>query len=159
MATDIAVKLGYFLGGIVKIYPAHSFAAMASVLKYPIFACFFFLLAGNTSVDAAPPGFVEGHLKILSSREVELADGTPAVITGENYPEYPLIIRTQDEKKEIARVTADGNGNYHVGLPPGTYVLDVQGRAPGHVRAKPQPFTVTSNQTVRVDMEIDTGVR
>jgi len=120
---------------------------------------FFFLLAGNTSVDAVPPGFVEGHLKILSSREVELADGTPAVITGENYPEYPLIIRTQDEKKEIARVTADGNGNYHVGLPPGTYVLDVQGRAPGHVRAKPQPFTVTSNQTVRVDMEIDTGVR
>jgi hypothetical protein len=44
MATDIAVKLGYFLGGIVKIYPAHSFAAMASVLKYPIFACFFFCL-------------------------------------------------------------------------------------------------------------------
>jgi len=143
----------------VKIYPAHSFAVMAPLLKYPIFACFFFLLAGNTSVDAAPPGFVEGHLKILSSREVELADGTPAVITGENYPEYPLIIRSQDEKKEIARVTADGNGNYHIALPPGNYLLDVQGRAPGHVRAKPRPFIVASNQTVRVDMEIDTGVR
>jgi hypothetical protein len=37
--------------------------------------------------------------------------------------------------------------------------LEVQGRAPGHVRAKPQPFTIGSNQTVRVDMEIDTGVR
>ena len=143
----------------MKIYPAHSFAVMAPLLKYPIFACFFFLLAGNTSVDAAPPGFVEGHLKILSSREVELADGTPAVITGENYPEYPLIIRSQDEKKEIARVTADGNGNYHIALPPGNYLLDVQGRAPGHVRAKPRPFIVASNQTVRVDMEIDTGVR
>jgi hypothetical protein len=36
----------------------------------------------------------------------------------------------------------------------------VQGRPPkGHVRAKPQPFTVTSNQIARVDMDIDTGVR
>ena len=30
---------------------------------------------------------------------------------------------------------------------------------PAHVRAKPQPFTVVSNQTVRVDMDIDTGIR
>jgi len=44
-------------------------------------------------------------------------------------------------------------------LPPGDYVLDVQRRAPGHVRAKPQRFTVVSNQTVRVDMDIDTGIR
>jgi hypothetical protein len=132
---------------------------MASILKYLISACVFLLLAGSASIDAAPPGFVEGHLKILSAREVELADGTPPVITGENYAEYPLIILSQEEKKEIARVTADGNGNYHVALPPGNYVLDVPRRAPGHVRAKPQPFTVASNQTVRVDMEIDTGVR
>jgi hypothetical protein len=132
---------------------------MASVLKYPIFACFSLLLAGNTSVDAAPPGFVEGHLKILSSREVELADGTPAFATAENYAEFPLIILSQDEKKEIAQITADGNGNYHIALPPGNYVLDVQGRTRGHLRAKPQPFTVVSNQTVRVDMDIDTGVR
>jgi hypothetical protein len=132
---------------------------MASILKYLISACVFLLLAGSASIDAAPPGFVEGHLKILSAREVELADGTPPVITGENYAEYPLIILSQDGKKEIARVTADGNGNYRTALPPGDYVLDVPRRGRGHVRAKPQPFTVASNQTVRVDMEIDTGVR
>jgi hypothetical protein len=38
-------------------------------------------------------------------------------------------------------------------------VLDVQDRRHRHFRAKPQPFTVVSNQTVRVDMNIDTGVR
>jgi hypothetical protein len=133
---------------------------MASVLKYLISACVFLLLVGSASIDAAPPGFVEGHLKIVSPKEVELADGKPPAITSENYAEYPLIIRSQDEKKEIARVTANGNGNYHVALPPGDYVLDVQGRRPkGHLRAKPQPFKVISNQTVRVDMDIDTGVR
>jgi hypothetical protein len=159
LEADVAVKLDYFLGGIVKIYPAHFFAVMASVLKYLISACVFLLLAGSASINAAVPGFVDGHLKIVSPKEVELAGGNPPAITAENYAEYPLIILSQDEKKEIARVTADGNGNYHVALPPGDYVLDVQGRAPGHVRAKPQQFTVVSNQTVHVDMDIDTGVR
>ena len=64
-------------------------------------------------------------------------------------------------EKEIARVTADENGNYRVALPPGDYVhvLDVQDRRRKHARAKPQPFTVTSNQIARVDMDIDTGIR
>jgi hypothetical protein len=133
---------------------------MASILKYLISACVLLLLASRASIDAAPPGFVEGHLKIISPKEVELADENAPAITAKNYAEYPLIILTQDEKKEIARVTADGNGNYRLALPPGDYILDVQGRPPkGHVRAKPQRFTVVSNQTVRVDMDIDTGVR
>ena len=132
---------------------------MAPVLKYLIFACIFLVLATTGSLNAAPPGFLEGHLKIVSSKEVELADGNTPTPSAEAYAEYPLIILSQDGKKEIARVTADEKGNYHVALPPGNYVLDVQGRAPGHVRAKPQQFTVVSNQTVRVDMDIDTGVR
>jgi hypothetical protein len=132
---------------------------MAPVLKYLIFACIFLVFATTGSLNAAPPGFVEGHLKIVSAREVELANGNTPTPSAEVYAEYPLIILSQDGKKEIARVTADEKGNYRVALPPGNYVLDVQGRAPGHVRAKPQRFTVISNQTVRVDMEIDTGVR
>jgi hypothetical protein len=132
---------------------------MSSFLKYLISACLSLVLASTVSINAAPPGFVEGHLKIISPKEVDLAGENPPKFSAENYAEYPLIIRSDDQKREIARVTADGNGNYHVALPPGNYVLDVQGRAPGHVRAKPQRFTVASNQTVRVDMDIDTGVR
>ncbi len=132
---------------------------MSSLLKYFVTLCISSVLAGTTSINAAAPGFVEGHLKIISPREVELANGTPASITAESYAEYPLIILSKDGKNEVARVTADKNGNYHAALPPGDYVLDVQRRAPGHVRAKPQRFTVVSNQTVRVDMDIDTGVR
>ena len=33
----------------------------------------------------------------------------------------PLIILSPDGKKEIMRVTADGNGNYRATLPPGDY--------------------------------------
>jgi hypothetical protein len=122
-------------------------------------ACISLLLAGTASIDAAPTGFVEGHLKTISPKEVELADETPSKGIDVDYAEYPLIILSHDGKKEIARVTADKNGIYRVGLPPGDYVLDVQDRRRRHVRAAPQPFTVASNQTVHVDMNIDTGVR
>jgi hypothetical protein len=127
--------------------------------KYLALACLFLVPIGCLASDNAAPGFLEGHLRILPFREVELADGTPASATAEKYAEFPLIILSQDEKKEITRLTADANGNYRLALPPGNYVLDVQGRAPGHVRTKPQRFTVVSNETVRVDMNIDTGVR
>jgi hypothetical protein len=129
---------------------------MSSFLKGLTAVCIFSVVTGMAT---EPPGFVEGHLKIISARGVELADGNAPAMTAENYAQYPLIILSQGGKKEIARVTADGNGNYRAALPPGDYVLDVQGRARGHVRAKPQRFTVVSNQTVRVDMGIDAGVR
>jgi hypothetical protein len=129
---------------------------MSSFLKWLIVVCVFSVVTGKAT---EPPGFLEGHLKIISGKEVELADGNAPAITGENYSQYPLIILNRDKKKEIARVTADENGNYHATLPPGDYVLDVQGRERGHLRAKPQRFTVVSNQTVRVDINIDTGVR
>jgi hypothetical protein len=129
---------------------------MSSFLKCLIAVCIFSVIAGMAT---EPPGFLEGHLKIISGKEVELEGGNSPAITAENYAQYPLIILSQGGKKEIARITADGNGNYRTALPPGDYVLDVQGRARGHIRAKPQRFTVVSNQAVHVDMDIDTGVR
>ena len=129
---------------------------MSSFLKCLIAVCIFSLVAG---LATEAPGFVEGHLKIISPKDVELADGNPPAITAKNYAQYPLIILSEGGRKEITRVTADENGNYRTALPPGDYVLDVQGRARGHARAKPQRFTVVSNQTVRVDMDVDTGIR
>jgi hypothetical protein len=159
VAANIAVKLGYSLGGVVKAIPPIFFAVMMSLLRWLIPVCLVFVFSGPASIEATPSGFLEGHLKILLSREVELADGTPAPGTAENYTEYPLIVLGRDGKTEVARVTANASGNYHVELPPGDYLLDVQRRPRGRVRATPRPFTMVSGQTVRVDMDVDTGVR
>jgi len=118
------------------------------------------MLAGAASTKAAPQGFVEGHLKIVVIRAVE-PDNMPQPAP-ETYAEYPLIILSQDGKKEIARLTADKSGNYRIALPPGAYILGVQERpaeerAAERIHATPQPFTVVSNQTVRVDMTIFMG--
>jgi hypothetical protein len=129
-------------------------------LKFLLLGWVFLVSLGCLASDNAAPGFLEGHLRVLAFRDVELAEGTPPKFSAGNYAEYPLIILSQDGKKQIARVTADGNGNYRLALPPGDYILDVHGRMPkGHVRAKPQRFTVISKQIARVDMDIDTGIR
>ena len=128
--------------------------------KHLILGCVFLIAACCLASDNAPVGFIEGRLRILANKEVELAEGNPPKFSAADYAEYPLIILSRDGKTEIARLMADENGKYRVALPPGDYILDMQGRMPkGHIRAKPQPFKVVSNQTVYVDMTIDTGVR
>jgi len=96
---------------------------MSSFPNYLSVGCLFLILVGSAVIDAAPAGFVEEYLKIVSLKEVELADASPSKGTAQNYAEYPLIVSSQDGKKEITRVTVDGNGNYRVALPPGDYIL------------------------------------
>ncbi len=114
---------------------------------------------GNALDPPGPQGIVEGNLHIYSPKTVELADGSAPTVTAETYAEYPLVVLSQDGKKVITTVTADGKGQYRLALPPGSYVLDVQDRMRKHVRAKPQPFTVTADQTVHLDLDMDTGIR
>ncbi len=132
---------------------------MSTLLKYLIAACTFVILVATDSTKAAPQGLLEGHLKIVSPGPVELDDASRATATVETHAEYslyPLIILSKAEQKEIARVTADRDGNYRVSLPPGDYILDVAGRRPKrHLRARAQLFTIVSDQTVRVDMSIE----
>ena len=80
---------------------------MSTSLKYPIAASIFFVLVGTALINAAPQGFLEGQLKIISRRSVALADENTAPMTARNYADYPLIILTRDETKQIARIIAE----------------------------------------------------
>ena len=133
---------------------------MSSIRNFVAAAGIFLMLAGNASIKAAPQGFMEGHLKIVVIRAVE-PDNMPQSAP-ETYPEYPLIILSQDGKREIARLTVDKSGNYRAALAPGAYILAVQERpaeerVAEHIHANRQPFPVVPNQTVRVDMTILIG--
>jgi hypothetical protein len=131
---------------------------MSSIPKSLVAAWVFLILLGVASIKAAPQGFMEGHLEIVSLRAVEPSDNMPRpAVAPQSYAKYPLIVLSTDGKKEIAHVTSDENGNYRVALPPGDYILDVQDRVAKRIRAKPQPFTVVPDQTVHVDMKIFTG--
>ena len=55
-------------------------------------------------------------MEILLPKPVDLGAGNAPTVTAENYADYPLLILSRGEKKEIARVTANRNGNYRVEL-------------------------------------------
>jgi hypothetical protein len=142
------------------IIPSCLCILMSSVPSSVTAACIFLMLAGAASTKAAPQGFIEGHLKIVVVRAVE-PDSNPQPAP-ETYAHYPLIILSQDGKREIARLTVDKSGNYRAALAPGAYILAVQERpaeerAAERIHANRQPFTVVPNQTVRVDMTIFIG--
>lgn len=115
--------------------------------------------SGIRAADGVPPGFLEGHLKIVAPKTVEVAEAKTDKSATVDYARYPLVVRSRSDDREVAQVTADKDGNYRVSLPPGDYVLDAKGRAPGHVRATPKRFSVASSQTVHADFELDTGIR
>jgi hypothetical protein len=131
-------------------------------VKNLITGCVLLVLIGSAAwSDPVRPGFVEGHVKIFPLSDVNLADdgNRTNTATAERYAEYPLVVLARDGKKEVAQVTVNRDGNYRIELPPGDYILDAQGPESRPVRAKPRPFTIVSNQTVRVNMDIDTGIR
>jgi hypothetical protein len=117
------------------------------------------LVLANTANAGGSSGFIEGHLKMASQKPVELAGGGASKNAIENYSDHQLVILSKDGQKEISKVTADDTGKYRVALPPGEYVLDIQGRASKHLKAQPQPFTIVLGQTTRVDMDIETAGR
>jgi hypothetical protein len=109
------------------------------------------------AVTPAAPGFLEGDLSIHSERGVELADKPSPTPDQTSYKEYPLAVFSKDHRTEIAKVSVDEHGHYRLPLPPGDYVLDLKGRVRKRHRATARPFTITSQQTARVNMEIDTA--
>ena len=137
---------------------------MSELLRYLIFACICSAFTAPASIEAAPQGFLEGQLKVISGRPVALddetaskpIDGKPAA-AGTDYANYPLIVLSQREKKEVARITADAQGHYRAALPPGDYILDVEGREPKRLHVRAQPFKIVPNETVHIDMTIDAG--
>ena len=108
--------------------------------------------------QAASQGFIEGHLKIVFRTGAAPDDMPEREVVPESYTAYPLVILCMEGRREVAHLTADAGGNYRAALPPGDYVLDVPDQVARHIRATSQPFTVVSNQTVRVDITVFSGV-
>ena len=116
-------------------------------------------IGAKSEAGSSPaPGFLEGCLKVHISGGAKLADGDESRAAKVNYAEYPMVILRKDNREEIARITPDEKGHYHVALPPGDYLLELKTRVLKRIVTQSRPFTVVSQQTARVDMELETGL-
>ena len=116
--------------------------------------CTVFSFAAN-GLTAPEPGFLEGDLSIHSETGVELADKPSPTPDQTLYKEYRLAVFSKDHQTEIAEVAVDEHGHYRLPLPPGEYILDMKRRTGNRPRVAPRPFTITSQKTTKMDMEIN----
>ena len=74
------------------------------------------------------------------------------------YAARPLLIRTEGGTL-VQSVTADPDTGYSVSLRPGTYVIDITYQGIGESPDLPGTVTIRAGETVRLDIDIDTGIR
>jgi hypothetical protein len=60
------------------------------------------VIGGARSSDDAEPGFLEGHLKIVSLKGVERDDATPSKARAVDDAAHPLLILSKDGKQKSA---------------------------------------------------------
>lgn len=111
-------------------------------------------------VSEGETGRLEGHVSIGPLRPVQRLDQPPPSVPPEAYASRPIVILASDGTTEVKRVKIDPDGTYRVSLPAGSYVVDIA-RTSRIERARPlpRPVTIVKGQTVRLDIDIDTGLR
>ena len=114
--------------------------------------------AGSYAGPSAAPGFLEGRLKVNMSGGAKLADGDESKAASVDYAAYPMVVLRKADRAEIARITPDEEGHFRIPLPPGDYLLELKTRVLKRVATQTRPFTVVSQQTARVDLELETGL-
>jgi hypothetical protein len=111
------------------------------------------------SLQKVETGVLEGHVTVgpLSPVvEAGVPEPTPAP---EVYAERKIVIYAEDGQPEVARVDIDDSGHYRVTLPVGVYVVDINHLGIDLAKGLPQQVEIKSQQTTRLDVDIDTGIR
>ncbi|MCX6684302.1 MAG: hypothetical protein NTZ37_06210 [Methanoregula sp.] len=113
--------------------------------------------SGLPAGNGAGTGTLTGNVSIGPLCPVE-----PCIVpydrTVAAYAARPITISTP-AGTVVASVIADPETGYTVVLKPGTYVVDIPHKGIGGSRELPTTVTIRRDETVRLDISIDTGSR
>jgi hypothetical protein len=105
-----------------------------------------------------PKGIVHGKVTIGPMRPIQ-TQGQPAPKLSKWYKGKKILIYTLDKKTLIAATELDENGNYQLVLEPGIYIMDMKRAGIEQSPHLPKKIEIKPGQTLRVDIDIDTGIR
>ncbi|MBI4334371.1 MAG: hypothetical protein HY673_24215 [Chloroflexi bacterium] len=110
----------------------------------------------------APTGVIEGTVTIGPISPVERPGVTP-IVPPQVFEARKVVITSERGDKvatvDIAQVDQSSTGRYSVRLAPGDYTIDINRAGIDRAREVPRKVAVRSGETVRVDINIDTGIR
>jgi len=104
-------------------------------------------------------GYLEGHVNIGPLSPVQRVDAPTPVIPPEVYAARSLNIMQADGVTLVTNVKFNSDGTYRVALAPGIYVVTLARSGIDRASGLPQKITIESGKTVRLDIDIDTGIR
>ncbi|MFC2008728.1 hypothetical protein ACFLUT_01585 [Chloroflexota bacterium] len=113
---------------------------------------------GGCPTPSGLPGVLTGNVTIgpLSPVEVE---GEHPPVPPEVYDARKVMVYTGDGRRLLEQVDIDHEGVYRVELQPGDYTIDINRIGIDNSSDVPKEVTITSGETVRLDIDIDTGIR
>lgn len=126
-------------------------------------AIFFLTLAACAPTDAnilqRAPGYLQGHVTIGPLTPVVRVGAPTPTLSPDVCNARTLIVFSEDGKQELARQRLDAQCNFRFVLAPGNYYFDALKLGIDRVAGLPVTVVIESGKTVRLDLEIDTGIR
>ncbi len=125
-------------------------------------------LAGSLANLSCCPG---GPETVLLQGAVTIGPISPVEIPGENPPVPPEVFSSRhlviyDESGEklvrevyFTQIGQGATGYYTAQIAPGTYVVDINHTGTDTAANLPVKITVSADETITIDIHIDTGIR
>ena len=110
------------------------------------------------SLGPKATGTLEGHVSIGPLVPV-LREGEPEPTPAPEVYAGRQIVVFSSGGREITRVEIDGQGNYRVALPAGSYLVDINHAGIDSAAGLPAEVEIMAGQTTQLDVDIDTGIR
>jgi len=104
-------------------------------------------------------GILEGRVSIGPLVPVLREGEQPPTPSAEVYAARQIVVYEMDGKTEIVRLQIDSTGSYHAELPVGKYVIDINHAGIDSAADLPMAIEIAAGSTVRLDIDIDTGIR
>jgi len=116
------------------------------------------LLASCGDGDTNKTGILEGQVTIGPLEPVERPGVTPTV-PPEAYAARKVMIYSQSGDRLIKQVDIGPDGHYRVELEIGTYSVDINRIGIDRSADVPRAIEIRAGQTLRLHIDIDTGIR
>jgi len=125
------------------------------IILLVIITAFFISSCSSTGSET---GRLQGKVSIGPISPVERPGETP-IIPCEVYEARKIMVYDEKGNKLIQQIDIDCDGRYRTELKPGIYTIDINRIGIDRSPDVPQKVEVRSSITVRLDIDIDTGIR
>ena len=116
------------------------------------------LLLAGCGAGAQATGTLEGQVTIGPLQPVQ-REGEVMVVPPEVFAARKVMVYDKSGKNLIKQVDIDTKGHYQVELKPATYTVDINRLGIDSSGEVPRQIVITANQTVTLNIDIDTGIR